>query len=68
MEKQLAAAREPKIQVGKDWITEREVCDLLGIKKSTLIQYIYSGRVSRDMYRVGVGGCKFFNREKIMGK
>lgn len=51
-----------------EWITEREVCHLLGIKHSTLIGYVSKGRISPDMYRVGVGGTRFYDKEKIMGK
>jgi excisionase family DNA binding protein len=50
------------------WMTDDEVCELLNIKKRTLIQYVYSGKISRSMYRIGVGGKRFYNREKIMGK
>jgi hypothetical protein len=50
-----------------EWITEQQVCELLGIKKVTLIGYVSKGRITPDMYRVGVGGTRFYNKEKIMG-
>ena len=52
----------------EQWLTENEVCDLLGIKKVTLLGYVSKGRITPDMYRVGVGGTRFYNKEKIMGK
>lgn len=51
----------------EEWITEQEVCELLGIKKVTLIGYVSKGRITPDMYRVGVGGTRFYNKQKIMG-
>lgn len=50
------------------WLTEREVCQLLNIKPITLSGYVSTGRIPRDYYRVGIGGNKFFHKEKIMGK
>ena len=50
-----------------EWLTEQQVCELLGIKKVTLIGYVSKGRITPDMYRVGVGGTRFYNKEKIMG-
>lgn len=52
----------------EEWLTEREVCELLGIKKITLIGYVSKGRITPDMYRVGVGGTRFYNKQKIMGQ
>lgn len=52
----------------EEWITEQEVCELLGIKKITLIGYVSKGRITPDMYRVGVGGTRFYNKQKIMGE
>lgn len=52
----------------EEWLTEQEVCELLGIKKVTLIGYVSKGRITPDMYRVGVGGVRFYNKEKIMGE
>lgn len=51
----------------EEWITEQEVCELLDIKKVTLIGYVSKGRITPDMYRVGVGGTRFYNKQKIMG-
>jgi len=50
-----------------EWLTEQQVCELLGIKKVTLIGYVSKGRITPDMYRVGVGGTRFYSKEKIMG-
>jgi hypothetical protein len=51
----------------EEWITEQEVCELLSIKKITLIGYVSKGRITPDMYRVGIGGTRFYNKQKIMG-
>ena len=51
-----------------EWITEKEVMQLLDIKKSTLATYVSKGRITPDMYRVGVGGTRFYDKDKIMGK
>lgn len=52
----------------EEWITEQQVCELLDIKKITLIGYVSKGRITPDMYRVGVGGTRFYNKQKIMGE
>lgn len=52
----------------QEWLTEQQVCELLDIKKITLIGYVSKGRITPDMYRVGVGGTRFYNKEKIMGE
>lgn len=52
----------------QEWLTEQQVCELLGIKKVTLIGYVSKGRITPDMYRVGVGGTRFYNKDKIMGE
>jgi hypothetical protein len=51
-----------------EWITEKQVCELLDIKKSTLISYVSKGRITMDMYRIGVNGARFYDKEKIMGQ
>lgn len=51
-----------------EWITEDEVCKLLNISRRSLTNYLSNGRITRDMFRIGVGGNKFFNKEKLMGK
>jgi hypothetical protein len=51
-----------------EWITEKQVCELLDIKKSTLISYVSKGKITMDMYRIGVNGARFYDKEKIMGQ
>ena len=51
-----------------EWLTEKQVCELLDIKKSTLISYVSKGKITPDMYRTGVGGTRFYHKEKIMGQ
>jgi hypothetical protein len=52
----------------EEWLTESELCQLLDIKKSTLISYVSIGKITPDMYKVGIGKTRFYNKEKIMGK
>lgn len=51
-----------------EWLTDKQVCELLDIKKSTLLAYVSKGRITPDMYRVGVGGTRFYDKDKIMGQ
>jgi len=51
-----------------EWMTEKQVCELLDIKKSTLISYVSKGKITPDMYRIGIGGTRFYDKEKIMGQ
>lgn len=50
-----------------EWINEREACELLGIKRSTLTNYISNGTIPPDAYSIGVGSNKFFDKKKLMG-
>lgn len=52
----------------EQWLTELEACQLLGVKKITILGYVSKGKITPDMYRVGVGGTRFYNKEKIMGQ
>lgn len=51
-----------------EYITEPEAATLLGISIKTLKNYVSNGRISRDMYKIGVGNNRFYNKEKLMGK
>lgn len=51
-----------------EWLTEQQVMELLNIKKSTLLTYVSKGKITPDMYRVGVGGTRFYDKDKIMGQ
>lgn len=51
-----------------EWLTEKQVLELLDIKKSTLITYVSKGKITPDMYRVGIGGTRFYDKDKIMGQ
>lgn len=50
-----------------EMINEQQACELLGISRSTLTNYMCNGRIPKDYYTVGVGGNKFFNKSKLMG-
>ena len=49
-----------------EWITEAKACELLNIKKSTLLAYVNKGKITPDMYRIGIGRTKFYDRKKII--
>lgn len=50
-----------------EYINEGEAAELLGISRRTLYNYIYNGRIPMDHYTTGVGGNKFFDKQKLMG-
>lgn len=50
-----------------EYVNESEACELLGISRRTLYNYIYNGRIPVDYYTTGVGGNKFFDKKKLMG-
>ena len=50
-----------------EYINEGEACELLGISRRTLYNYCYNGRIPMDHYTTGVGGNKFFDKQKLMG-
>lgn len=47
--------------------SEAEVCLLLNISRKTLSNYVSNGTISIDMISTGIGGNRFFNKNKIMG-
>ncbi len=50
-----------------EYIGEAEACELLGITRRTLYNYVYSGKIPVDYYTTGIGGNKFFDKKKLMG-
>lgn len=48
-------------------LSEAEVCMLLNISRKTLSNYVSNGTISIDIISMGVGGNKFFEKNKIMG-
>lgn len=50
----------------EEQINEEEACRLLGITRQTLSNYISKGQIAPDMYSIGVGGNKFFYKQKLM--
>jgi hypothetical protein len=48
-------------------ISEQQTCELLHISRKTLSNYISNGTISSDMVTIGIGGNKFFDKNKIMG-
>lgn len=60
--------RESKrTETAPELLSEAEVCALLNIKGKTLSNYVSNGTISSDMISTGVGGNKFFDKNKIMG-
>ena len=54
-------------EVSPELLSEAEVCVLLNISRKTLSNYVSNGTISFDMIFTGVGGNKFFEKNKIMG-
>jgi hypothetical protein len=54
-------------EVFPELLSEGEVCVLLNISRKTLSNYVSNGTISIDMIFTGVGGNKFFEKNKIMG-
>lgn len=50
-----------------DYVGEREAAEILGISERTLRNYVYSGKITDEMYIVNVIGRRFYNKSKIMG-
>lgn len=54
-------------EAAPELLSESEVCRLLNISRKTLCNYVSNGTISIDMISMGVGGNKFFEKNKIMG-
>lgn len=50
-----------------EYVNEAEACELLGITRRTLYNYVYNGKIPMDYYTTGIGGNKFFDKKKLMG-
>jgi|GEM_PF-2804209 len=60
--------RESKrTETAPELLSEAAVCILLNITRKTLSNYVSNGTISSDMVSTGVGGNKFFDKNKIMG-
>jgi hypothetical protein len=61
-------ANRKKLQEAEvaDMINEDDACKLLGITRNTLSNYMRNGKITPDMYTIGVGGNKFFYKQKLM--
>lgn len=49
-------------------ITEAEACQLLDISKATIQVYVSKGTIPASAYTVGIGGKRFYYRDKLMNK
>lgn len=50
-----------------EYVNEAEACELLGITRRSLYNYVYNGKIPMDYYTTGIGGNKFFDKKKLMG-
>lgn len=48
-------------------INEEEASRLLGVSKKTIMNYVISGKIPADYYTVGIGGNRFYFKDKLMG-
>jgi hypothetical protein len=51
----------------EDWISREEACKLLGIKSTSLTNYIISGKIPDRYITKTVTGSKFFYRPGLLG-
>lgn len=49
-----------------EWLPEDEACELLGIKKKTIQNYISSGRIPSSFYLKNIDGKRFYNKNKLL--
>ena len=52
----------------EELINEDQAAELLGISKRSMIQYVCSGRITRDMYRKALNGKRMYYKYKLLGK
>jgi predicted site-specific integrase-resolvase len=50
-----------------EWVSEEEACKLLGIKKITIQNYVYTGRIPESMISRGIRNNKFYHVPSLMG-
>lgn len=65
--KNLLRLHENEIDKQDGLVDERVVMDELKIGKKRLLNMIYSGKITRDMYTVAPNGLKKFFIKKILG-
>lgn len=49
------------------WVDESVVLREFGIKKKSLLNLIYSGKITKDMYCTAVNGSRKYDYKKIIG-
>lgn len=49
-----------------EWLPEDKACELLGIKKKTIQNYISSGRIPSSFYMKNINGKRFYNKNKLL--
>ena len=49
-----------------EWLPEDKACELLGIKKKTIQNYISSGRIPSSFYVKNLHGKRFYNKNKLL--
>ena len=52
----------------EELINEDQAAELLGISKRSMIQYVCSGRITRDMFRKAANGKRMYYKYKLLGK
>jgi hypothetical protein len=66
VKKLLRNSKQP--ETNPELINEGEACLLLNISRKTLSNYISNGTIGFDIIYTGIGGNKFFDKNKLMGK
>lgn len=49
-----------------EWLTEEQACDVLGITKKTIQNYVSSGRIPSSFYERSIDCKRLYNKNKLL--
>lgn len=49
-----------------EWLTEDQACELLGITKKTIQNYVSSGRIPSSFYERSIDCKRLYNKNKLL--
>lgn len=49
-----------------EWLTEEQACELLGITKKTIQNYVSSGRIPSSFYERSIDCKRLYNKNKLL--
>ena len=50
-----------------EWVNEKEACEILGIKKNTIQNYVCTGKIKESMISRGLRNNKFYHAPSLKG-